>query len=178
MPAPEPTFPRHRDATSQKLHLKTLWESVQAFPLMECARRMGLRKRHMAASIALAFCVALTDGAMLAMLVPVGRGIATGDFSGFWKLPLVNGVLPQPHDVASAFLVLAGCMFVLALGKNALAHGLHTLTGHLRERSKKNLAEAVFSRYLEFGKAFFDRVSAGHGVTGKRPQSAVESGDY
>jgi subfamily B ATP-binding cassette protein MsbA len=126
---------------------------------------MGLRKRDMAASIALAFCVALTDGAMLAMLVPVGRGIATGDFSGFWKLSLVNGVLPQPRDVASAFLVLAGCMFVLALGKNALAHGLHTLTGHLRERSKKNLAEAVFSRYLEFGKAFFDRVSAGRLAT-------------
>jgi ATP-binding cassette, subfamily B, bacterial MsbA len=165
MPAPESTVPEQREAPGQKLHLRTLWESVRAFPLMECARRMGLRKRHMAACISLAFCVALLDGAMLAMLVPVGRGIGTGDFSSFWKLPLVKDVLPEPRDVASTFLLLAACMFVLALAKNALTHGLHTLIGHLRERSKKNLAEAVFGRYLEFGKAFFDRVSAGRLAT-------------
>ena len=122
---------------------------------------MGLRKKHVATQVALAMAVAAADGAMLAMMVPVGRGIATGDFSSFWSIPLIGRILPQPGEAIATLFVMAGVMLVLALIKNGFAHVQHTVSGRLRERFAKNLAEGVFQRYLEFGKGYYDRTSIG-----------------
>ncbi len=139
----------------------TLWDQIRSFPARELARQMGFRRWHAITSIGLALCFAVADGAMLALLVPLGRGIAADDFSGFWSIPGVAWLLPQPSRSAYAFLTVAGCMFVLAILKNVVAYGQHTLTGRFQERFSRTLGQRLFARYLTFGKAYFDQNGTG-----------------
>ena len=94
--------------------LGQLSASLRAFPFASCAQRMGLRHRHIGACLALALGAALADGAMLALLVPLGKGVGTGSFASFWSVPLVHHLIPEPQSFAAGFLLLASLMFALA----------------------------------------------------------------
>ncbi|MCU0244956.1 MAG: ABC transporter ATP-binding protein/permease [Bryobacter sp.] len=131
------------------------------FPYRRCALLAGVRPGHIAANVALATCVAILDASMLAVLVPLGTAVATGSFGRFAQHPVLGPVLRGAESAEMGFLRLAVLMFVLALGKNLLLYTHQSLLARLRAAYAHRIADRLFERYLEFGKAWFDRTGTG-----------------
>lgn len=139
--------------------------SLRDFDYTRCARLAGIGKLKWIACTLLACGTAAADAGMLGLLVPLGRAVGGGGMETFWRSPWVARVLPQPPTAAAAFLWLAGLMFALALVKNGFTHAQHMAMGRLRTSAAERVANLMFERYLRFGKAWFDRTSAGRTAT-------------
>jgi ABC-type multidrug transport system fused ATPase/permease subunit len=97
---------------------------------------------------------------------PLGSAVAGGAaIARFWQSSAISRIFPNPPDLTAAVLWLATLLFVLALIKNAFAHAQHRAFWRLRTGVAESLANRLFERYLTFGKAWFDRNSAGHAAT-------------
>jgi subfamily B ATP-binding cassette protein MsbA len=132
--------------------------SVRQFEFARCARLAGVKKMECALCILLACGVAVSDASMLALLVPLGSG---GEAAmRFWRWGWLR-TLPQPPDPAWAFFWVAGLIFLIGMAKNVFAHANFMMTVRIYTGASRNLANLVFDRYLEFGKAWFDRASPG-----------------
>ena len=137
----------------------------RAFPVAEMSRRMGMTRKHVAACVALAILAALLDGAMLAMLIPVSRGAMAGNFDFIWNSAAFSWMKTQfpasLQDFVGTFVVLGVLIFLVGVLKNGAIYGLHIASGRLYGKYSARLANAIFERYLSFGRAYYTRNNAG-----------------
>ncbi len=135
------------------------------YPVGEMARRMGLKRAHVAICVVLACVAAGLDGVMLAALIPISRGAAEGSFGFLWGSGVLSWLRPHlPANLTSyvgTFALLGVALLFVGILKNLAYYALHLVTGHWYGVYSRRLAGAVFERYLSFGKAYFDRHSTG-----------------
>ncbi len=107
------------------------------------------------------------EGISVLLLVPIVQGLFNRDFSFIRqndRAVQVFSHLPASWTATDqAVLVLVLCVFVLAvILKNALRYGSMVSMYFLAFRTSHHLRKQIFSRYLTFGKFFFDRSTIGH----------------
>ncbi len=139
------------------------------FRLIELLKRADVRLIYYIPVALLSFIGTIFEGLHVAILIPMARGIMELDFS-FIKdlsvfkilsshLPNFTAYVTRNNTSIFAFLMIA------ILGSIVLKH-IFLLLSHLlliwqKKRFSENIRDIIFSRYLKFGKLFFDRTSVG-----------------
>ena len=129
-------------------------------PVKKAIDVMGMKYRHIAIFMAIAILVALLDGILLAMLIPVSVGLFKGSFMFMSGWPgirwLYQGWPALVESYTFMFLFLASLAFLVALargaGQYAQAVCIEYFFGHYSTR----LTRFLFQRFLAFGKAYRD----------------------
>jgi subfamily B ATP-binding cassette protein MsbA len=129
-------------------------------------RVAGIKPWHYALPLLLALAAALLEGASMALLLPLAKGLAQNDFGFVWQLPGVRelrSAFPDPFGASGsnrlAFLLIVGVLFTATL--------LSLLFGHLAARMclwrdgmfVARVKSHTLARCLSFGKLYFDRAS-------------------
>lgn len=154
----------------QTVRLNPSYSAIARFfrelPVLRAMEVMGMKYAHIAVALALTVLVALFDGLMLVMLIPIARGLFAGsfmfmsDWPGFrWVYANWPGLVESyPH----MFLFLASLAFLCGVARGACQY-FQSLTSekHFGYYSTQ-LTGFLFRRFLQFGKAYFDRQSAGN----------------
>lgn len=107
----------------------------------------------------------LLEGASLGMLIPLidiavrhgNQAVPLNDF------PLLKHI-PVPEHIRTRhlFLILMGIVFCFLIAKNLCLYFSETLASIQSRKVEHKLRVKIFSRYLSFGKAFFDNAKVGH----------------
>jgi len=128
-----------------------------------------VRLVYFVVSIALSLGSAAFEGLSIGLLVPMAKGVIVMDFSFVKDLPVFKSVIQAFPDTfinttnpnSSIFLLLLVTIFTAVVVKNVLSY----FACLAMERQKKlvsiGVRDAIFSRYLSFGKLFFDRTNLG-----------------
>lgn len=128
--------------------------------------RADLKIVHALSTTLLAFIAAVFEGISLFLLIPTIKGIfrhldytfIKETFPGkilsglFPNLPLTNSVL---------FALLISSIFSAVILKNVFAYLASYYSVRKARLFSSNLRQLIFSRYLSFGKLFFDRANQG-----------------
>ncbi|MDD5469757.1 MAG: ABC transporter ATP-binding protein [Candidatus Peribacteraceae bacterium] len=130
---------------------------------------MGVRIDHIVLPVAFSFLIALFSGAGLGLLVPLVKGMASGDFSFVSTMPVIGTILQSAVatlDVSGTsnqlvFLILIGFVLAAQVARNVLFYGATIYNAYWNGVFRKRIACAMFRRYLSFGKQFFDKESQG-----------------
>lgn len=110
---------------------------------------------------------ALFEGTSVVLLVPIVQGLFNRDFSFIRQSPRALQILsyfPASWSATDqAVLVFILTVFVVAVVmKNILRYASMLSMYFLAYRTAHHLRKQIFSRYLTFGKFFFDRSTIGH----------------
>lgn len=136
------------------------------FPVRWAMDVMGMKSAHVAVTLVLSSLVALFDGVMLAILIPVAQGLFAGSFMFMSNWPGVRWAHASwpglVENYSHMFLFLASAAFLAGVARGVCLY-FQTLVsekyfGHYSTR----LTSFLFQRYLQFGKAYFDRHNAGN----------------
>jgi ABC-type multidrug transport system fused ATPase/permease subunit len=138
--------------------------------LREVVRVMDIRISLHVLPIGLRTAAAALEGAAMALLIPLGKGIAGNDFAFLWSWPgfgHLRGAFPAAGPLGAApnrvaFLVLIATIVLASLASLALGY-LATILGAYRNgKYVARLKAFTLERYLSFGKLFFDRTPQAH----------------
>ena len=126
---------------------------------------MRMKPLHVAFLLLLSIAVAVLDGMMLAMLIPISYGLFEQSFAFMSDWPGIGLLFEQwpvlTQSYPSMFLLMASFTFLLAVGRGAGQYFLALSTERFFGEYSTRLAGFLFSRYLQFGKAYFDSNNAG-----------------
>jgi ATP-binding cassette, subfamily B, bacterial MsbA len=143
---------------------KTYLDIVRALKFM---KKMGITPRRLIVPGFLAFCGSIFEGFLYWVLIAIIRGLVDGTFTHVTSVPVIgqffNSILtghPKPNPIIFTILVLA--VFSAVVLKNLFAFVSVVLTSSLVSSFVNNLRKSLFSRYLTFGKLFFDNNSSGY----------------
>ncbi|MFC1680797.1 ATP-binding cassette domain-containing protein [Pseudomonadota bacterium] len=136
------------------------------FPVGRAVDVMGMKSGHVALFLVLSCTVALLDGLMLAMLIPISYGLAEGSFTFLSNWPVLGWLMSNSSalsgNYALMFLALATLTFLIGVARGLLGYCLHLTVAHYYGQYSIQLSSYLLSRYLSFGKAYFDRHSTGN----------------
>jgi subfamily B ATP-binding cassette protein MsbA len=128
---------------------------------------MGARPLQLLVPVLMSAVVATLEGVSLGLMVPIVMGVTRHDF-GFVRdiagFSLVANHLPGwfgADDFAALFILVSSAAFGAAVLKNLLAYAAHVLSARWTGRYLRRATDYVFSRYLSFGKLYFDRAHQG-----------------
>jgi len=131
------------------------------------AALMGIKMSFFIIQATGAFLVAIFDGLSLGMLIPLAKGVIEKDFSFLMGLRAVKSILEYFPSLALdspdtfLFLAIIGIIFFSSLLKNGLRYAVSIFTAAQGQKYLFNLLNAIFNRYLVFGKQYFDKTSQG-----------------
>ena len=127
------------------------------------ARVAGVRPWHYALPLGLALVAALLEGASMALLLPLARGLSQNDFGFIWAYPgfrewqAMFGAGASPNRLAFLLIVLG--LFTASLLSLLFTHASTRMClwrdGMFAARVKSH----TLARCLTFGKLYFDRAS-------------------
>lgn len=123
---------------------------------------LGLSPAFLSIPVALACGAALLEGATVALLIPLTKGILRMDFSFVREAALGRLPFPVPASDKVVFGLLVGTLFILSVSKCLFEYGCTTFVSFLVRRFANNIRKLMFHRLMSFGKLYFDRQSAGH----------------
>lgn len=127
---------------------------------------MRVEKRHVLIPVLLSTLVAFSSGMSIALLLPLIEGVREGGFEAvFSQYPSLRTIAPifnrlRLTDMQIFMTLLFGLFFAqLLMVAVDYANRLycHYAAGHF----EKNLSTALFDRYVQFGRVFFDQASKG-----------------
>jgi len=118
----------------------------------------------------LSFCGAFFDGLSVALLVPLAKGVISMNFDFLKGWPIFKTIIysfPQifintNRPNSSVFTLLVGIIFVSTLLKVTLLYFSNLYAHYQARQFGRDVRQAIFSKYLSFGKLFFDKTSTGH----------------
>ena len=135
-------------------------------PVRRAMEVMGMKYAHIAITLALAVSVALFDGLMLVALIPIARGLFAGSFMFMSDWPGIHWVQANwPGLVKSysyMFLFLASLAFLSGVARGACQYAQSLTSEKHFGYYSTQLTGFLFRRFLQFGKAYFDRHNAGN----------------
>ena len=132
--------------------------------------QMKIRPVFFILPIVLTFCAAVFDGLSIGLLVPLVKGSIAMNFDFVRTLPvfrIVTSVFPNifsntNNPNSSIFVLLLAIIVSAAVMKNISSYLSTVLTEHQTQQLSRNMRNTIFTRYLKFGKLFFDRTNIGH----------------
>ncbi len=135
------------------------------FELMIFLNKLKISSLFFGFSILLSFITALFSAAEITLLIPLFKGIIQNDFEFIRDLPIYGNIvrlIPQWFETShSLFLLTVLSLFVVSVVHNLFGYASN-LTVHYQVRlASGKIRKEVFSRYLIFGKLFFDRSGTG-----------------
>jgi ATP-binding cassette, subfamily B, bacterial MsbA len=129
---------------------------------------MGVKPIHILLPIVLSFITASLDGIGIGLLIPLARGVVS-DFGFVKEIPFLGKLIAvMPSNLLeltpnrSVFLYLVFICFFIVLLKNLVFYISSVITAYWHGRFKRNVYKYIFSRFLSFGKLFFDRTNQGY----------------
>lgn len=130
-------------------------------------RRIDFHPAFLIAPVLLSIIAATFEGAGMGLLIPMLQGFLTMDFSFTKEVPVLGIVVSYlPDSVLEAdrwlFVSLIGLFVVVMLLKNVLKYLALISISYLGIRATHHLRKLLFSRYLSFGKLYFDSSHVGH----------------
>jgi len=131
-------------------------------------QRTGLRFYHFFPPVFLALMAALFEGAGLALLVPVTKGVISGNFSFLEKYPLLQNIVLSMKGwrglgrIPTDAVVLIALIFFAMLAKNTFNYLSMLAAAGRMVRFSNDLRKVLFSRFLGFGVGYFHKKSIGH----------------
>jgi ATP-binding cassette, subfamily B, bacterial MsbA len=102
----------------------------------------------------------------LGLLVPTLKGILEAEFEFIRGLPVLGGLIPHidtsfPYPNAIILITLIGLIVVSAALKSICQFASNTNSVFIVTRFSRSLRQAIFRRYLSFGKLYFDHQNVG-----------------
>lgn len=130
-------------------------------------RRVGMRPSYLIFPLALSLAAAVFEGVGMSLLIPLIQGFFIKDFSFAKELSFLGHFLTWlPESITKAdrwlFAALIGIFVVATLLKNILKYCSLISLAHLGLRASHHLRKLLFTRYLSFGKLYFDTSHIGH----------------
>jgi subfamily B ATP-binding cassette protein MsbA len=155
--------------------------------LFRLQRRVGIHPLYLAPPIVLSLITASLEGMGMGLLIPMLNGFLTRDFS-FLKqttgMSTVLSFLPASITTSdkSLFILLLTVFLLVILFKNIFRYISTVSMFYVVMRTIHHLRKILFSRYLHFGKLFFDRSGIGQHsavfgeflATSMRPLSTID----
>jgi len=131
---------------------------------------MGLKYWHIALPLILSMVTVFFGGISLGLLVPLARGVTSGDYTFLNSIPVLKhitsmfdlGMFKFLTPNRSMFLILAALIFVSTLLKYLIDYGNSAFVNYWNRIFDNRASRFVFNRFLSFGKLYFDRVSQGY----------------
>lgn len=138
--------------------------------VMSLLRQIGIPPSYLAFPIILSLCTAVAEGASMSLLIPLLNGFLQKNFAFAKDVPILGSIVENlPASVLAndrmLFAVILGGFITLFLTKNILRYSTVVSIAYFSERALHHLRKALFTRYLSFGKLFFDRTNVGHHST-------------
>jgi subfamily B ATP-binding cassette protein MsbA len=135
--------------------------------LLMLARVGGVRPWHYALPVTLLLVAATLEGASMALLVPLAKGLASDSFSTVWDLAGFSTFRRWFPDVAAllsgsnrlTFLFLVGLLFSASLLGVALGLAAARICAWRNGLYAARIKSHTLARCLSFGKLYFDRGS-------------------
>lgn len=138
--------------------------------VMGFLREMKVKPAYLILPVILSFAAALFEGLSIGLLVPAAKGIIEMDFAFVRELPVFRIIIsffprifsdiPQPNFWIFTLLIVT--IFIATILKNILTYLSSLIASYQSRQFSKNIKQAIFSRYLSFGKLFFDRTNIGY----------------
>ncbi len=135
--------------------------------ILQILRWIHIRPVYLLVPITLSVFAAVFEGAGMGLLIPILNGFIQKNFSFVIDAPYIGPIvhkLPQAvlqNDRLIFGTLLAGFVVVQIL-KNVFRFTSTASIAYFSERSVHHLRKVLFSRYLSFGKQFFDTTNIGH----------------
>lgn len=156
-------------ADAKPVEMKTGRSAVlrffREFPVLQAVDVMGMSSWHIAGFIGLSIMVAIFDGIMLVILIPVSIGLFDGSFdfmAGWPGIRWLHEVAPElAGSFPAMFILLATFAFLLGVSRGIFQYLLTLFREKKFAHYSTRLAGFIFQRYMKFGKAYFDTHNAG-----------------
>ena len=138
--------------------------------MINLLKKVGYRPVYLILAVGMSLLSAVFDGISLGLLIPALNGLLSRGYvsvvnSRFFSL-LTSFLFPlfgkTEYNNVEVFITLASAIFVTLLMKNIFAYLSGLALFYYVRQFCMNIRNAVFSRYLSFGRSFFDRVGLGH----------------
>ncbi len=131
---------------------------------------MQVKPHHLIIPMALSFLAVTSGGIGLGLLVPLAKGVVSGDYSFINNIPLLSRVVSfvQKPDWdflttnRAMFLFLAVLIFLATIFKYGLQYLSGVVSAYWNGKFSQRINVFVFRRFLSFGKAYFDRKGQGY----------------
>ena len=128
--------------------------------MLRLFREMDMRRRNFLFSIALSACAGLFRVFELRTMTIFLSGISRGNFDSIFphKLErLFPSIVQLAHSSYAAGFLAASILFCLfAITASSLSYASEVYTRHQMQLINSRLRQSLFSRFLQFNKAFFD----------------------
>lgn len=140
-------------------HLQPLRE------LLALSRNVNAKGHWLFIPAFLAFVGALLEGASVALLMPLLKGVIEGS-SPLTLMPAqmvsyLKQTWPDAHQT-QMYVGLVALLYVIVLWKNGFVYGSSLAMSRVTKRFINQLRQHIFDRFLKFGKAYYDKASQGH----------------
>ncbi|MDD5623504.1 MAG: ABC transporter ATP-binding protein [Candidatus Peribacteraceae bacterium] len=117
--------------------------------------------------VALSLLAAAFEGAGMGLLIPLLNGFLQKNFSFITDTPLLAPIVRQlPASVLAndrlLFGIFLGGFVIIFICKNIFRFLAVVSVAYFSERTLHHLRKTLFTKYLSFGKLFFDRTNIGH----------------
>lgn len=134
--------------------------------LLKFLSKIDIHPGHFIIPGMLALLAAFFEIVSVSALIPLVKGVIFMDFIFVKKLPVIRDIFMVFPDVftrnAPIFILLLSTVFLGAALKSILQYISSLIVAKHVRRASNNMRKMIFSRYLSFGKLFFDRNSVGH----------------
>lgn len=117
--------------------------------------------------LTLSLLAAAFEGVGMGLLIPILNGFLSKSFGFATGIPILGTLLqklPQSflQNDRLLFMVFLGGFITIYVLKNTLRFLASASMGYFSERALHHLRKVLFTRYLSFGKLFFDTTNVGH----------------
>jgi len=141
-----------------------LWTNL--IQLKDLLYKLEIKPTYFIIPAILSLCAALFEGISAALLIPMAKGVISMEFSFARQLPVIRNIIAAfPQTFAGntpIFILLAIFTTTASVTKNAFMYFSAMGVSYQAIRFTGNIRKLIFSRYLSFGKLFFDRTSQGY----------------
>lgn len=128
--------------------------------------KIGARPIHIIRPIILSLAISLLDGISLVLLILLIKGIIINGHSFVTGIPVLGHIIALSKfgflTNQSIFLSLASIIFAVVVLKNILLYVNSLLSDYWNGKFSQNVSRLLFSRFVSFGKLFFDRTNNGY----------------
>ena len=135
--------------------------------LRDFSHLMGLKFRFFLIPASLSFATAFFDSFSVILLIPLLKGVIERNFAFVRETPVLKNIVslfPQlvTDNNTSIFIFLIVLIFVVTAMRHILNYLAIISLAYQTNRFSNGLRKQLFSRYIKFGKLFFDRTNYGY----------------
>ena len=158
-------------ASSRLLHaIMDIQELSNIGKIRFILRKIHIHPAYLLVPITFSVISAAFEGVSMGLLIPILNGFFQKSFLFIHDIPVLSSVLAYlPGDVLDndrmVFGVLLGGLVVIYIIKNIVRYLASVSVIYFAERTVHHLRKAIFTRYLSFGKLYFDTSNVGHHTT-------------